>query len=112
MIDEFDILPDESEGHPPVPVHPDRPMAGEVTLQLMRAKSRDREIGRSLCDVKETQNAGEFRDVRRLHALVRSRLIQSLEALVSEAHDHHESVSRIASRYKRIRGARHEDSGP
>jgi hypothetical protein len=62
-----------------------------------------------LSDVEEREDAQQLRDVRRLDTLLRPSSIQTLQALVAEAHDRLRSVSCIVTRYKgvwRLQGVR------
>src|SRR5664279_3383633 len=100
VVDEFDVAIYESERDPPVAVNPDRPVAGEVALQLVRTERRDRDVGGSLCHVKQPQDAQQLRDVVSLDASLRTLAIQPLHALVSETDDHQKSVACSDTRYK------------
>src|SRR5215216_1418020 len=99
VVDQLDVGLVESERDPPVATDPDRPVAGKVTLERVCSKRRDREVVRALRHVEEREDAQQLRDMRRLDTLLRPTAIQTLQALVAEAHDHLCSVSCIATRY-------------
>src|SRR5258708_2174343 len=47
IVDLVDIDANETKGHAPVPIDPDRPVASKLSLQGMQPERRDAEIGRA-----------------------------------------------------------------
>lgn len=88
IVDEFDVLPNESENHAPVAVDRDRVEPLELAGQRMQAPPGCSEIARLRRGIQCRQLQLQPRRVLRLDTGLAASSEECLEAFVSEAPDH------------------------
>lgn len=88
IVDEFDVLPNESEDHAPVAVDRDRVEPPQLTGQRMQAPPGRCEIARLRRGIQGGQLQPELGRMLRLYSGLGATSKERLEALVSEAPDH------------------------
>jgi hypothetical protein len=88
IIDEFDVLPNESENHTPVSVDRDRVEPPQLAGQRMLASTWRCEIARLRRGIQGCQLQPELGRMLRLDSDLGAAPEKRLEALVSEAPNH------------------------